>query len=105
MLTSLAADAEGATATERSQDGVKHQVQFLAYVLRKKAKDDVVVFLKELVFASIPTVGHWVREMLGSVQLDRDARIGAQKIDLQTALAVERNRESDVQAESPFGFG
>jgi hypothetical protein len=42
---------------------------------------------------------------LGAVQFDRDARIGAQKIDLQTALAVEWNREGDIQTKSPFGLG
>ena len=46
-----------------------------------------------------------VREVLGTVQLDSDARIGAQQVDFQLALAIERNRERDIETESAFGFG
>jgi hypothetical protein len=43
--------------------------------------------------------------MLGAAQLDRDARIGAEEIDLQLALGVEWNRERDIETESAVGFG
>jgi hypothetical protein len=43
--------------------------------------------------------------MLSAIQLDRDARIGAEQVDFQLALAVERNRERDIETESALGFG
>jgi len=61
-------------AAERTQHGVEHQVEFLPDVFCQKAKNEVVVLLKELVLASIPAVRHGVREVLGTVQFDRDAR-------------------------------
>ena len=89
---------------EPSQHGIEHKVKLLAHVLGEEAENEVVVLLEELVFASIPPVPDRVREMLGTVQFDRDARIGAQKIDFHPALTVERNRERDIQTKSPFGF-
>jgi len=37
------------------------------------------------------------------VDLDRHARLFAQQIDLHPSMAVERDRELDVQAEAPSG--
>jgi hypothetical protein len=91
-------------AAERPQDSIEHQVEFPPHVFRQNPKDEVVVLLKELVLASVPSVSCSVREMLGAVQLDRDARIGAEQIDLQPTLAVEWNWERDVETKSPLGF-
>ena len=44
-------------------------------------------------------------EVLRAIQFDREARIGAEQVDLQLALAIKRNRERDIETESAFGFG
>ena len=64
-------------AAERTQHRIEHEVEVLADVLCQKAQHEVVVLLEELVLAPIPAVRHGVREVLGAVQLDSDARIGA----------------------------
>ena len=43
--------------------------------------------------------------MLGAVQFDGDARIGAEQIDFQRRRAVERDRQRGVQPKPPLGFG
>ena len=92
-------------AAERTQHGIEHQVEILADVLCQKAKDEVVVLLEELVLAPIPAVRHGVCEVLRAIQFDRDARIGAEQVDLELALAIKRNLERDIETESAFGFG
>ena len=94
----------GCPAAERTQDSIEHQVEFPPHVFRQNTKDEVVALLKELVLASVPSVRCSVREMLGAVQFDRDARIGAEQVDLQPTLAVEWNWERDVETKSPLGF-
>ena len=93
----------GCQAAERTQDSIEHHVEFPPHVFRQNTKDEVVVLLKELVLASVPSVRCSVREMLGAVQFDRDARIGAEQIDLQPTLAIEWNWERDVETKSPLG--
>ena len=47
-----------------------------AYIFRQKAQHETAVFLKQLVFAAISSVGVGIRKMLGAIQFDSQSRIG-----------------------------
>ena len=73
--------------------------------LRPGSEDEVVVLLQELVLASIAAVRHRVRQVLGAVQFDRDARVGAEQIDLQRPAPSNGIGSASVQPKSPLGLG
>jgi hypothetical protein len=79
---------QGSTASERPQDRIQHQVQFLSRVLRKKAQYEVAVLLEQLILAPVTAVGDRIREMLGTIQLHRDTGIRAQKVDFQSGAST-----------------
>ncbi len=90
--------------TERSYDGVEHHIQLLAHVFGKEAQHQIAVLLQQLVLTPVSAVRDGIREMLCTVQLHRHTRIGTQEIDFQCPETVERNRQRDVDAETPLGL-
>jgi hypothetical protein len=90
--------------TERSHDGVEHEVQLLTHIFRKEAQYQVAVLLKQLILATVAAVGDRIREMLGAVQLHRHTRIGAQQIDFKLSETIECDRQRDVEAETSLGL-
>jgi predicted RNA binding protein YcfA (HicA-like mRNA interferase family) len=77
------------SASERPQDGVEHEVEGRASVIRQEPPDEVAALLQQLVFAAVAPAHDGVPEMLGAIQLDRDTRIRAQRINLQASSPVE----------------
>jgi len=66
------------TGGQRPENPVEHRVESLRDVLGENTQHEIAVLLEKLVFASIATVGNRIREMLGAVDLNDHARIGAQ---------------------------
>ena len=71
--------------TERSQDGVEHQVQFLAHVFGKEAQHQIAILLQHLILAPVAPVRDRIREMLRAVEFHRHTRVGAEEIDFQSS--------------------
>ena len=69
-------------------DRIEHGIQFLAYVLGKKAQHEVAVLLQQLVLASIATIDDRIREVLSAVEFDGYAGVGAQQVDFKCSEAV-----------------
>ena len=83
---------ERSARAQRSQNPVEHRVEFLREVLGEITQDEIAVLLKELVLAPIAAVRDRICEVLGTIDLDNDPRIGAQQIDFHSAEAIERDR-------------
>jgi hypothetical protein len=66
-----------ATLCKHPQDGIQHGIQFLAYVLGKKAQHEVAVLLQQLVLPPIATIRDRIREVLSAIEFDGHARVGA----------------------------
>ena len=81
-----------ATPRKHPQDRIEHGIQFLAYVLGKKAQHEVAVLLQQLVLPSVATVRDRIREVLSAIEFDRQTRVSAQQVDFECSEAVERNR-------------
>jgi hypothetical protein len=59
-----------ATPSEHPHNRIEHGIQFLAYVLRKKAQHEVAVLLQQLVLPSIATVRDRIRVVLSAIEFD-----------------------------------
>ena len=81
-----------ATLCKHPQDRIEHRIQFLAHVLGKEAQHEVAVLLKQLVLASVATIGDRIRKVLSAVEFDGYAGVGAEQVDFKCSEAVERDR-------------
>src|SRR5215207_10063799 len=63
-----------ATPRKHPQDRIEHSIQVLAYVLGKKAQQEVAVLLQQLVLPPIASIRDRIREMLSAIEFDRQTR-------------------------------
>ena len=101
-LERLDLHSRAATAGQHSQNRIEHGVQVLADVLGKKAQHEVAVLLQQLVLPSIATIRDWIREVLSTIELDDNARVGAQQVDFKASEAVERIGSATLRRKRPL---
>ena len=66
-------------------------VEPLSHILREEAKDIIIISLEEFVFASVPTVGFGVGQVLGPIEFDDNSRFAVQEIDFHFTEIVKGN--------------
>ena len=64
----------------------------------------MAVLLQEAILSAVSTVRFGVGKMLFSVEFYDEAQSLADEIDFHFALAIERNRQANVQLELTFRF-
>lgn len=65
------------------EDVIEHRVQFFADVFGQEAEHEVAVLLQQLVLAAAPTVRRRIAEMLRAIDLNGEACVRTQQIDLE----------------------
>jgi len=63
---------------------IQHHVEIFAYILGEETQPEIAILLEQLVLATIFAIGIDAFQMLRTIQLDGDARIGAQQVDFQS---------------------
>lgn len=70
-------------------NGVENAVEVFARILGKESQNGVAMALKERILAAVPPVGLRVTEMLGAVEFDHEARVGAKEVHFHGSVLVE----------------
>ena len=81
-----------------SQDRIEHRLQLPTDILSKKPQNQIAVLLQQLILAAVAAVRDRIGEMLAAVQLHSHPGIRAEKVDLQRAETIERDRQGHVEA-------
>lgn len=66
----------------------------------KKAQNEIAVLLQQLILATVASIRVPIGKMLRPVQLDGQARSGAQQVHFERSAAVKGNRQPLVEAET-----
>ena len=80
---------------------VEHVVQACSKVRREKPEHEVTVRLQQRVLAAVPTIRLWVAEVLVAIDLDHQARLPAQKVNLHGSTIIEDDRQGLVEKKPP----
>src|SRR4051812_14615722 len=92
------------TVNERRQDSVENMVELLAGVFRQESQYKISMLLEQGVLPAVASVRLGIGEMLRAIQFNDRVCIHAQKVHLHFPVAVERDRQLDVQAKTISRF-
>ena len=64
------------SSIQRTQNRVEHLVELLSSILGKESQHEAAVLLQWPILASVPAIRFRIREVLRTVQFDRDTCLG-----------------------------
>ena len=84
---------------KHSLDCIQDLIEVLADVFRQEAQHEIALLLQEVVLVPVQAVSLGIGQVVRTIQLNRQARLGAEQVHLHPALAAKGYGQRDIQLE------
>lgn len=81
---------------ESMGDGIQHVAQISGDILGKKSQHEIPILLEKKILPSVSPISFAIGQMLGAVQLDRQACLHIEQIDFHFAMVIKLDLQHSV---------